>query len=80
LVARLDSVDLFCHDSPVSAEHLAFELDTVSKALKPGSVVIADNADMNMEAVYKTAEKLQAKVFPRRTSNLIGFKVPNNST
>ncbi len=76
LVARLGHVDIFCHDSPVSARHLAFELQTISKVFRPGSALIADNAGAKMNGVMKTAEKLGAHVFPRRHSQLIAFRVP----
>jgi predicted O-methyltransferase YrrM len=76
LLARLGRVDLFCHDSPVSKEHLAFELKTILPRFHSGSLVIADNTDQNPEAFQKAARKLGAQVFRRRSSSLAAFLVP----
>jgi Methyltransferase domain len=77
LLGALDRVDLFCHDSPHTAEHLAFELRRIKEHLGPGSVVVADNTDMNPAAFKRTADELGASVLYRgHSSSLAAFRVP----
>jgi hypothetical protein len=76
LLQKIRKIDLFCHDSPDTAEHLAFELRTIAPHLNPKSLVIADNTGMNPEAFDKTAKKFKAKVFHRRASSLAAFRIP----
>ena len=37
LINRLPSIDLYCHDSPWTPEHLAFEFETIRPKLRSGS-------------------------------------------
>jgi hypothetical protein len=76
LVAELDRVDLFLHDSLHTPEHLAFELDTIRPKLKPGSIVLADNTEWTGRAFDRFAESIGAVVHRRGGSDLVGLRVP----
>jgi predicted O-methyltransferase YrrM len=76
LVDELPSIDLFVHDSPHNAAHLAFELKTIRPKLRPGSVVVADNTRWNERAFNQLAASFHATVLHRRASDLAGFRVP----
>jgi hypothetical protein len=76
LLNRIRRVDFFCHDSPNTPRHLAFELSAVKKHLVPGSVVIADNTEMNPIAFRETAKELGAQVIFRKSSkSLAAFRL-----
>ena len=47
LLAHLETIDLFVHDSRHTERNLLFELDHAWKALKPGGVLVADDVDLN---------------------------------
>jgi Methyltransferase domain len=47
LLAQLDEIDMFVHDSRHSERNLLFELDHAWRALKPGGVLVADDVDLN---------------------------------
>ena len=47
LVARLERVDLFVHDSLHSTRNVNWELATVWPALRPGGVVVVDDVEFN---------------------------------
>jgi hypothetical protein len=76
LLRRLGFVDLYCHDSPVDADHLEFEIGAVSKRLRPGSIVVADNTGANREAFAAAAESVGTNPIHRRQSELAAFRVP----
>ncbi len=76
LLAELGSVDLYCHDSPVDAEHLEFEMNTIAKRLRHGSLVVADNTGANREAFAAAAESAGTNPIHRRHSDLAAFRVP----
>jgi Methyltransferase domain len=48
LVRRLQSVDLFVHDSLHSGRNTRFELDTIWPALTPGGVAVVDDIDHSL--------------------------------
>ena len=77
LLRQLPSVDLYCHDSPWTAGHLAFEFETIRPKLHPGSIVVADNTDVNPGAARTLARAFATKVRPRGTSSLIGIRIPS---
>jgi len=80
LLSSLPRVDLFCHDSPASAMHLDFELKHVKGHLKAGSVVVADNTDMNSVAFHNTASSVGARIFYKgHSKSLAAFRVPSNN-
>ena len=76
LLRELPAVDLFCHDSPWTASHLAFELAAIRPKLRSGSVVLADNTDHNPAAFGALARSLGAHPRRRGRSSLAGFRVP----
>jgi len=76
LLKQLPSVDLYCHDSPWTAGHLAFEFETIGPKLHPGSIVVADNTDVNPGAARTLARAFATKVHHRGTSSLIGIRIP----
>ena len=76
LTAEVPTVDLFCHDSPWTAEHLAFEFETIRPKLHRDSVVVADNTNVNPGAPIRLARVFSTKVHHRGTSGLVGIHVP----
>lgn len=74
LLKEIQFVDFYCHDSPVNVAHFEFEMKTILKHLRPGSVVVADNT--NQDAFDKAAESAEARAFYRRQSSLGAFRVP----
>jgi hypothetical protein len=77
LVAELDRVDLFLHDSLHTPEHLTFELNTIRPRLRPGSIVLADNTEWTGRAFDRFAESIGAVVHRRGGSDLVGLRVPS---
>lgn len=74
LLAEVETLDFYCHDSPVDVRHFRFEMEAIKKHLKPGSLVVSDNTD---RAVFdETAELVGAKAYYRRQSSLGAFRVP----
>jgi hypothetical protein len=47
LLVRLETIDLFVHDSRHTQRNLLFELDQAWDALRPGGALIADDVDLN---------------------------------
>ncbi len=76
LLKDLPRLDLFCHDSPWTPAHLAFEFQAIRKRLHPGSVVVADNTDHNPAAVEELARTFGTRAWRRGRSSLIGLRVP----
>jgi hypothetical protein len=76
LVDRLPALDLFCHDSPWTPAHLAFEFETIRPKLRSGSIVVADNSAVNPGAANALARAFGTKVWHRGTSSLIGIRIP----
>jgi hypothetical protein len=76
LLKEIPSIDLFCHDSPWTAKHLAFEFESIRPSLHAGSVVVADNSDANPEAARRLARAFASVVCHRGTSSLVGIYIP----
>jgi hypothetical protein len=76
LLREVESVDFYCHDSPVDLKHFQFEMDAIAKHLKPGSLVVSDNTDR--EAFDQAANAAGAKAYYRRHSSLGAFMVPRS--
>jgi hypothetical protein len=76
LCEELGSVDLYCHDSPVSAAHFGFEMKAITEHLRPGSLVVADNTNANKRAFASLAERVGAHPTYRRKSEVGAFRVP----
>ncbi len=76
LLKQLPSVDLYCHDSPWTPGHVAFEFETIRPKLHPGSVVVADNTNVNPKAARALARAFGTKAWHRGTSSLIGIRIP----
>lgn len=76
LLAELPFIDLYCHDSPWTPAHLAFEFEAIRPRLRPGSIVVADNADYNPDAVRSLARDFGARPRRRGRSSLIGIRIP----
>lgn len=77
LVDGLHAVDLFCHDSPWTPAHLSLEFETIRPKLHSGSIVIADNADVNPNAARNLAAACSTTVWHRGSSSgLVGIRVP----
>lgn len=76
LISEIPVVDLFCHDSPWTAEHLALEFETIQPELRSGSVVVADNTDVNPGAPRRLAAAFSTVVWPRGSSSLVGIHIP----
>jgi hypothetical protein len=47
LLANLNQIDLFVHDSRHSERNLLYELERARSAVRPGGFLIADDADLN---------------------------------
>jgi hypothetical protein len=47
LLAELDTIDLFVHDSMHTARNLHFELDHAWASLRPGGALLVDDVDHN---------------------------------
>jgi hypothetical protein len=47
LLAELDEIDVFVHDSRHSARNLVYELERARGAVRPGGFLIADDVDLN---------------------------------
>jgi hypothetical protein len=77
LVEELPSLDLFLHDSLHTPAHLAFELETVSRRLNPGSIVLADNTNWTGRSFERFAARLGAPVLRRAGSDLVGLRMPS---
>ncbi len=76
LVAGLDGVGLFLHDSLHTPTHLAFELATVAPGLRPGAVVLADNTVWTGRAFDRFAARQGVPIRRRGRSDLVGLSVP----
>jgi Methyltransferase domain len=76
LLEEIPRVDLFCHDSPWTSAHLAFELEAIRPKLHPGSIVVADNTDANPAAVRRLAKAFGSEVRRRGSSSLVGIRIP----
>lgn len=76
LLEEVGPLDFYCHDSPVDSEHFGFEMRTIRGHLRPGSLVIADNAEW--EVFEDTARSVGARALRRRNSNLGAFVVPRS--
>jgi hypothetical protein len=76
LVTEVPAIDLFCHDSPWTAEHLAFEFETIRPRLRSGSIVVADNTNVNPRAASRLASAFSTKVWQRASSSLVGIHIP----
>jgi methyltransferase family protein len=74
LLKEVGTVDFYCHDSPVNGEHFKFELEALKGHLGPGSVVVADNSDLEIFA--DLAKSLGANLCRRKKSSLAGFRIP----
>jgi hypothetical protein len=74
LLEEIGTLDLYCHDSPVGIRHFEFEMESIRKHLKPGSLVVADNTDKKV--FDETARSLGAEAYYRRNSSLGAFMVP----
>ena len=74
LLDEIGTVDLYCHDSPVDIRHFEFEMKSIRKHLKPGSLVVADNTDKKV--FDATARSVGAEASYRRHSSLGAFLVP----
>jgi hypothetical protein len=76
LLNEVGTLDFYCHDSPVDRAHFAFEMNTIGKHLKPGSVVVSDNTDK--DTFERAAEAAGANACYRRHSSLGAFRVPRD--
>ena len=76
LLREIGAVDVYCHDSPWTSQHLQYELDSVRPHLRSGSIVVADNSGWNPGAVERLAKSFKTRVVHRRSSDLIGIRVP----
>lgn len=74
LLAEVGAIDFYCHDSPVDVRHFEFEMKTIMKYLRPGSLVVADNTDRDVFS--DTAQAMGTKAFFRRQASLGAFRVP----
>ena len=74
LLEEIGTLDFYCHDSPVDIAHFEFEMKSIRKHLKPGSLVVADNTDKKV--FDETALSIGAEAFYRRHSSLGAFLVP----
>ncbi len=76
LLQELPWIDLYCHDSPWTPQHLAFEFEAIRPSLRPGSIVVADNADVNPGAPRRLARHFGGQLWRRRGTSLVGLRVP----
>jgi len=74
LLEEIGTLDLYCHDSPVDIRHFEFEMKSIRKHLRPGSLVVSDNTDKKI--FDETARSVGAEAFYRRHSSLGAFLVP----
>ena len=79
-VARRERrVDLFLHDDLHTPEHLAFELRTLRRRFRPGSIVLADNTVWTGDAFPRFARSVGVPYFRRRRSDFVGLRMPGPS-
>lgn len=76
ILGKVSAVDIFCHDSPSTSQHLEYGLKTVQPYLQSGSILVADNSPWNGVAVARFAAAFPTRVLHRRGSDLIGVRVP----
>ena len=77
LLGEIGTLDLYCHDSPVDVKHFEFEMKSIRKYLKPGSLVVADNTDKKV--FDEAARSVGAEAFYRRHSSLGAFRCPEGT-
>lgn len=53
VIGKLPALDVFFHDSLHTFDHVQFELETASKCLESGSVVLVDNVDLAGGAAFQ---------------------------
>lgn len=76
LLRELPEVDLYCHDSPWTPRHLAFEFEAIRPHLHAGSIVVADNTDVNPAAPERLARHFGTKVWRRKGTSVAGVRIP----
>lgn len=76
LVAELDEVGIFLHDSLHTFEHATFELTTVDRKVPSGGVLMADNTEWLGGALDRFAEAKGTRAHYRRGMDLGGFRKP----
>lgn len=72
VVDRLDSIDLFFHDSDHSYDHMMFEFREAKRKLSPGGIIIADNIAWN-SSLWDFAEEHQVPAYNFRGSLGVAF-------
>lgn len=73
LVQEIPAVDLFLHDSLHTYDHVWFELETVARRLRSGSVILVDDVDMSRGAFEEFLLKTGLTGYVYR--NLAGARV-----
>lgn len=78
LVDRLDTIDLFFHDSDHTYDHMIFEFEQAMRKLSPGGAIIADDvswnaslwdfADVHHVPSYNFRGTVGTAFFPKQTS------------
>jgi predicted O-methyltransferase YrrM len=72
LVDRLDTIDMFFHDSDHTYHHMTFEFDQAMRKLAPDGVVIADDISWN-ESLWDFADRHQVPSYNYRGTIGIAF-------
>lgn len=69
LVARVQHVDLFVHDSLHTRRNVVFELETIWRVLSPDGVVVVDDIDWNLGFCKFTESHASEWMSARRATN-----------
>ena len=67
VISRLDSLDLFFHDSDHSYDHMTFEFEEAKRKLSPSGVIVADNIAWN-SSLWDFADKYGVPAYNFRGS------------
>jgi len=72
LIDRLDTFELFYHDSDHTYDHMMFEFDQAIRKLAPGGVIIADDISWNA-SLWDFAKKLRVPSYNFRGTMGVAF-------
>lgn len=72
LVDRLDSIDMFFHDSDHTYHHMMFEFEQAMRKLSPNGVIVADDISWN-ESLWDFAEKHRLPGYNYRATLGVAF-------
>jgi predicted O-methyltransferase YrrM len=72
LLARLEAIDFFFHDSDHTYDHMAFEFSEAKRVLRPGGLVVADDIAWN-SSLWDAADEWGAAAYNHAGSMGVAF-------